>query len=152
MSNFTCAEPNNSNSVVLGLPAGGMIHRGPWLELLGFCRVFAYLLASSTELIGCDLKVRPSHLPWWRLKSLTLIIRHACCPSSRGFPPITSGVFCDFRPGVSSLRFPLTALYLFTWYQHNMLCRRESPRREFTPVLAPGREFHSGTKSRNGIM
>ena len=25
-------------------------------------------------------------------------------------------------------------------------------RREFTPVLEPGREFHSGTKSRNGIM
>ena len=30
--------------------------------------------------------------------------------------------------------------------------RRESPRREFIPVLAPGREFHSGTKYRNGIM
>ena len=30
-------------------------------------------------------------------------------------------------------------------------CGRESPRREFTPVLVPGREFHSGTKSRNGI-
>ena len=58
----------------------------------------------------------------------------------------------DFRPGASSLRFPLMALYLFTWYHHKMLCRRESPRREFTPVLAPGREFHSGTKSRNGIM
>ena len=29
---------------------------------------------------------------------------------------------------------------------------RESPRREFTPVLVPGREFHSGTKSRNAIM
>ena len=24
--------------------------------------------------------------------------------------------------------------------------------REFTPVLVPGREFHSGKKSRNGIM
>ena len=31
-------------------------------------------------------------------------------------------------------------------------CWRESPRREFTPVLVPGREFHSGTKSGNGIM
>ena len=31
-------------------------------------------------------------------------------------------------------------------------CWRESPLREFTPVLVPGREFHSGTKSRNGIM
>ena len=29
---------------------------------------------------------------------------------------------------------------------------RESPRHEFTPVLVPGREFHSGTKSRNGIV
>ena len=54
--------------------------------------------------------------------------------------------------GASSLRFPLMALYLFTWYHHKILCRRESPRREFTPVLAPGKEFHSGTKSRNGIM
>ena len=33
-----------------------------------------------------------------------------------------------------------------------MSCRRESPRREFTPVVVSGREFHSGTKSRNGIM
>ena len=31
-------------------------------------------------------------------------------------------------------------------------CWHKSPRREFTPVLVPGREFHSGTKSRNGIM
>ena len=31
-------------------------------------------------------------------------------------------------------------------------CWRESRRREFTPVLVPGRDFHSGTKSRNGIM
>ena len=31
-------------------------------------------------------------------------------------------------------------------------CWLESPRREFTPVLVPGRDFHSGTKSRNGIM
>ena len=30
-----------------------------------------------------------------------------------------------------------------------MSCQRESARREFTPVLVPGREFHSGTKSRN---
>ena len=33
-----------------------------------------------------------------------------------------------------------------------MLCWHESPWREFTPVLVPGREFHSSTKSRNGIM
>ena len=33
-----------------------------------------------------------------------------------------------------------------------MSCRRESPGREFTPVVAPGREFHSGTRFRNGIM
>ena len=68
----------------------------------------------------------------------------------------SKGVFTwhrgDFRPGASSLRFPLMALYLFTWYHHKILCRRESPRREFSSVLAPGREFYSGTKSRNGIM
>ena len=58
----------------------------------------------------------------------------------------------EFRPGASSLRFPFMARYLFTWYHHKMSCPRESPRREFTPVLVPGREFHSGAKSRNGIM
>ena len=31
-------------------------------------------------------------------------------------------------------------------------CWRESPQREFTPVLVPGQEFHSSAKSRNGIM
>ena len=41
----------------------------------------------------------------------------------------------DFRAGASSLRFPLMALYLFTWYHHKMSCRRESPRRELTPRL-----------------
>ena len=55
----------------------------------------------------------------------------------------TKGVFTwhrgDFRPGASSLRFPLMALYLFTWYHHKMLCRRESPwfshrGKNFTPV------------------
>ena len=30
-----------------------------------------------------------------------------------------------------------------------MSCQRESPRRGFTPVLEPGREFNSSTKSRN---
>ena len=34
----------------------------------------------------------------------------------------------------------------------NVITRVESPRREFTPVVVPGRELHSGTKSRNGIM
>ena len=47
----------------------------------------------------------------------------------------------DFRPGASSLRFPLMALYLFTWYHHKMPCRREPPWREFTPVLVPRRDF-----------
>ena len=55
-------------------------------------------------------------------------------------------------PGASTLRFPLMALYLFTWYHHKMSCRRESPQREFPPVVVSGREFHSGTKSRNSIM
>ena len=30
--------------------------------------------------------------------------------------------------------------------------RHKSPRRELTLVVVPGQEFHSGTKSRNGIM
>ena len=58
----------------------------------------------------------------------------------------------DFHPEASSLLFPLMALYLFTWYHHKMLCRRKSPRHELTPALALGREFHSSTKTRSGIM
>ena len=43
---------------------------------------------------------------------------------------------------------------IFVYMIPPMSCRRESPchEHEFTPVLVPGREFHSGTKSRNGIM
>ena len=33
------------------------------------------------------------------------------------------------------------ALNLFTWYHHKMSCRRKSPRREFTSVVVPWREF-----------
>ena len=49
---------------------------------------------------------------------------------------------CLHDTGASSLRFPLMALYLFTWYHQKMSCRRESPRGEFTPVLVPGRELN----------
>ena len=58
----------------------------------------------------------------------------------------------DFHPEASSLRVPLLALYLSTWYHHKMSCRRKSPRHEFTPALVPRREFHSSTKTRSGIM
>ena len=34
----------------------------------------------------------------------------------------------DVRTRASSLRFPLMALHLFTWYHHKTSCRRESPR------------------------
>ena len=47
----------------------------------------------------------------------------------------------DFGAGMSSLRFPLMALYLFSWYHHKISCRRESPRREFTPLLSRGEIF-----------
>ena len=49
----------------------------------------------------------------------------------------------DFHPGASSLRFPLMALYSFTWYQHKMSCRRESYRRGFTPDSCAGARFSS---------
>ena len=61
----------------------------------------------------------------------------------------TNGVFTGHRGAflarASSLRFPHVALHLFTWYHNKISWRRESPRREFTPVVAPGRKFHSGT-------
>ena len=44
--------------------------------------------------------------------------------------PRNKGVFTwhrgDFCPGASSLRFPLMALYLFTWYRNKMSCRCHS--------------------------
>ena len=41
---------------------------------------------------------------------------------------------------------------IFVYMIGTMSCRRESLRREFTPAVVPGREFHTGTKFRNGIM
>ena len=38
-------------------------------------------------------------------------------------------------------------MFVYMIPHHKMSCRRE-----FTPVVVPGREFHSGTKSHNGIM
>ena len=102
-----------------------------------------YVLYMASSLKNSELRTTPNTFQY-------------CCVLF--FRPVTrnQGVFTwhrgDFRPGASSLRFPLMALYLFTWYHHKMSCRCESPRRELTPVLVPGREFHSGTKSRNGIM
>ena len=40
---------------------------------------------------------------------------------------------------------------IFVYMIHNVM-PRESLRREFTPAVVPGREFHTGTKFRNGIM
>ena len=59
-----------------------------------------------------------------------------------------------FRAGASSLRSgSLSHGFTFVYMiPHKMPCVRESPRREFTPVVVPGRKFHSGTKSRTGIM
>ena len=48
-----------------------MLHCRPCLELLGFWRLHQ---ESSTEVTS---KFRPSRLPWWRLTSHTLFIRHA---------------------------------------------------------------------------
>ena len=58
----------------------------------------------------------------------------------------SKGVFTwhrgDFRAGASSLRFPLIALHLFTDVMPAWVI----------PVVVPGREFYSGTISRNDIM
>ena len=58
----------------------------------------------------------------------------------------------DFHSGTSSLRFPLVALYSFTWYKHKISYQSESYRCEFTPVTVPGRDFHSGSKTHSDVM
>ena len=69
--------------------------------------------------------------------------------SLSAFTPIlcSKGVFTwywgDLPAGASSLQFPIMALNLFTWYHHEMSCRCKSPRREFTEVIVPEREFLS---------
>ena len=52
--------------------------------------VFARLLASSLDV---TLNFRPSHLPWRRLRSLTLTMRHTYCPSSHGFLLVKGACF-----------------------------------------------------------
>ena len=87
---------------------------------------------------------------------ITIAISRQLFTPEKGNKLVTKGVFTwhrgDFRAGASSLRFPLVALHLFTWYHNKISWRRESPRREFTPVVAPGWEFLSGTRFRNDIM
>ena len=66
-------------------------------------------------------------------------------------PQCTKGVFTwhldDFRPGASSLWFPYMDLYYFVYMiPPQISCWHESPRPEFTPVLVPGRELHSGNE------
>ena len=53
----------------------------------------------------------------------------------------------DFRAGPSSLRFLLEALYLFTWYHHEMSFRRVSHLRELITIVVPKRE-----SQRKGIL
>ena len=45
----------------------------------------------------------------------------------------------DLSTSGRSLRFPLMALYLFTWYHHKMSCLHESLWREFTLVVVLSR-------------
>ena len=93
---------------------------------------------------------------WWTIVLVLTSSLHTGSTKSDSVLNNCKGVFTwhqgNFRPGASSLWFPLMALYLFTWYHHKMLCQCGSSQREFTPVLTPGREFHSSMKSRNGIM
>ena len=43
------------------------------------------------------------------------------------------------------------SIFVYMIPPQNVMPARVTPRREFSPVLVPGREFPSGTKSRNGI-
>ena len=58
----------------------------------------------------------------------------------------------DFHSVTSYLRFPLVALYLFTWYQHKIWYRSESYRCEFTQVTVQERDFYSGSKTHSDVM
>ena len=44
------------------------------------------------------------------------------------------------------------SIFVYMIPPQNVMPARVTPGCEFTPVLVPEREFHSGTKSRNGIM
>ena len=54
---------SSSNSSVLNLRASSMMHCGLGFKYQNFSR----LVVSSTEFGQVTVKVRPSHLPWWRL-------------------------------------------------------------------------------------
>ena len=43
------------------------------------------------------------------------------------------------------------SIFVYMIPPQNVMPARVTPRREFSPVIVPGREFPSGTKSRNGI-
>ena len=81
--------------------------------------------------------------------------QHETIKPSRRNVVLLGGVY--MTPGRLSPRskftpFPSHGFIFVYMIPPQISCWRESPRREFTPVLVPGREFHSCTKSRNGIM
>ena len=51
----------------------------PLLRIAGFLPASWPVQWSSVEVTS---KYRPTHLPWWQLKSRTLIIQHVYCPGS----------------------------------------------------------------------
>ena len=114
--------------------------RARWIHLISFSGFYVGRIFMSIHLVPSspqDTQNRDimwSPLSWWDVA--VRLMHHK--PSELRGVYMTPGRL-ESRPGASSFRFPFMALYLFTWYHHKMLYRRESPRREFTPVLVPGR-------------
>lgn len=53
----------------------------------------------------------------------------------------------DFHFGMSASRFPVVALYSFTWHPFKFLYRCKSNRCKFTPVAISDRDSYSGAKN-----
>ena len=85
------------------------------------------------------------------LQHSALLALRQLCMYLMTFQIINTGILkCADISGIRLLlQHKQNSHILFTWYHHKMSCRHKSPRCEFTPVVAPGREFHSGRKSRN---
>ena len=68
----------------------------PLVRITRFLPVSWPVQRSSVEVTST---FRPSHLPWWRLTSHTLIIPHACCPvvavSSQNLVPRDGTMVCS---------------------------------------------------------
>ena len=116
--------------------------RVPLFLFLSHFDVICYLWSITEQTHGdmeCETRADKGYPHWWNCK-------RACDWSAwMSLRRVFTWPRGDFSAGASSLRFPLKALYLFTWYHHKTKCHAgashpgvSSPRSGFFALMYKG--------------